>query len=327
VAESKNRGASARRYRAKAEELRGNIEKHLWDEKRGYYIRGFADSGERVDFNDAIVQGWAILSGAARPDRPRRAMKAAVKALYKKDHNMILLFDQLLQDQSWGGSLRAYPDGIRENRAQYTHGAAMMVAGYYEQVRADLAQAEKLSAARSNQKNRKLPRAASKEQKRQRQQVDELREEIKMASALLSALLPSGHASDPKYGGEPWAVTSGVYGGQRAGESDWTWYTGSAGWVYRIGIEQRLGLKFQAGNRLVIDPIIPADWPGFEATYRKGRSVYTIKVRNPDRVAGGVARVTLDGAEQRAPARGVLLADDGKQHTIEVTMGRRRAQP
>jgi cellobiose phosphorylase len=98
VAESQKRGASARRYRAQAEELRGNIEKHLWDEKRGYYIRGFADNGERVDFNDAIVQGWAILSGAAPPDRARRAMKAAVKALYKKDHNMILLFDQLVQD-------------------------------------------------------------------------------------------------------------------------------------------------------------------------------------------------------------------------------------
>jgi cyclic beta-1,2-glucan synthetase len=288
--------STVRRYQAQARKLQQNLEKHGWDARRGHYIRAYADSGQKVQFNDAIVQGWAALSGAARPERASRALRSAVKGLYRPDDKMILLFDEILEDQEWGGSLRAYPSGLRENNAQYTHGSAFLVRGYLEWLRAQLRQGRLRTA--------KQRAAAS-----------------KLAMELYGTLLSTTHGEDPRYGGEPWATPADIYGGDRHGEAGWTWYSGASGWIYRTGIETVLGLKLEGGRTLFIDPLIPSDWPAFQATVRKGGARYEIDVQNPERVLAGVKRILVDGVSLPRPADGVSLIDDGKRHRVEVIMG------
>lgn len=124
VAEQQRDPATATRYRAAAVTLKANIEKHGWD--NGHYARAYADDGEKVDFNDAIVQSWAVLSGAASAEHGVAAVASAVHDLYDADTQTILLFDKVLDKEAWGGSLAAYPNGLRENNAQYTHGSSWL---------------------------------------------------------------------------------------------------------------------------------------------------------------------------------------------------------
>ena len=90
---------------------------------------------------------------------------------------------------------------------------------------------------------------------------------------LLKALLPTVHASDPRYGSEPYVVAADIYGGkEKGGEGGWTWYSGGPSWIYRTGIDSILGLQFKAGDRLFIDPAIPTEWPKYSARYLKGKT-------------------------------------------------------
>ncbi len=102
------------------------------------------------------------------------------------------------------------------------------------------------------------------------------------------------------------------------GRGGWTWYTGSAAWMYRLGVESLLGLK-RRGGALLVDPCLPRGWPGFKATVRHGGSTYTITVENPDGVNRGVVRVELDGEQQANGS--VPLAADGATHQVRVVMG------
>jgi cellobiose phosphorylase len=143
------------------------------------------------------------------------------------------------------------------------------------------------------------------------------------AVELFDLLNPINHARSPeeveRYRVEPYVVAADVYGApQHLGRGGWTWYTGSAGWMYRVALEAILGMRLLGGH-LRIDPTIPRDWPRFELTYRRGGTTYTIVVENPEGVHRGVRLAELDGDE--LPSVDVPLLDDGGQHSVRVVLG------
>jgi len=185
------------------------------------------------------------------------------------------------------GYIKGYPPGIRENGGQYTHAAAWSVIA-----EAKLGQGDK-------------------------------------AHTLFALLNPisqaSTRASVHRYKVEPYVVAADIYSEPpHIGRGGWTWYTGSAGWLYRAGIESILGFRRQ-GAFLVIDPCIPTNWPGFELTYRHGTTHYKIVVENPKGVCRGIASLELDNvAITEAAPNGLLcvpLSDDGKTHAVRVVLG------
>jgi cyclic beta-1,2-glucan synthetase len=118
---------------------------------------------------------------------------------------------------------------------------------------------------------------------------------------------------------EPYVVVADIYGHPpHVGRGGWTWYTGSASWLYRVGLETLLGVH-RKGDRLVIDPCIPPDWPAFTIVYRHRSTTYRIGVQNPEGVEHGVQAVTVDG--QPREDRSIPLADDGGNHEVSVVMG------
>jgi len=144
------------------------------------------------------------------------------------------------------------------------------------------------------------------------------------AAELFALLNPINHARTPaaveRYKVEPYVIAADVYAEPpHAGRGGWTWYTGSAGWMYRAGLESILGLRVR-GARLVIDPCIPRTWDGFSVAFRHGRARYDIRVENPHGVSRGVVAVELDGALLRGQA-GVPLIDDGESHRVRVVLG------
>ena len=145
------------------------------------------------------------------------------------------------------------------------------------------------------------------------------------AHEVYDLLDPIRHGDTPehesRYKVEPYVLAGDVYGrGDLAGRGGWTWYTGSAGWMYRVGLEEILGFRKQ-GNTLRIDPCIPPTWERFDLTYRHGTSTYRVAVENPDRVDRGVKSIELDG-QPIAPAEGIALDDGGRVHAVRVVMGR-----
>jgi cyclic beta-1,2-glucan synthetase len=183
------------------------------------------------------------------------------------------------------GYIKAYPPGLRENGGQYTHAAMWSTWAF-----ALLGDGDR-------------------------------------AGELFSILNPINHSStragSHRYKVEPYVVCADVYSApQHIGRGGWTWYTGSAGWMYRAGLEWMLGFRVRAG-KLFVAPCIPADWPSFEITFKHASARYEILVDNPDRVSRGVARIELDGV--RLPPREihVILADDSRTHLLRVTLGER----
>jgi cyclic beta-1,2-glucan synthetase len=143
------------------------------------------------------------------------------------------------------------------------------------------------------------------------------------AGELFALLNPVNHtatrADVDRYKVEPYVAAADVYAvGPHAGRGGWTWYTGSAGWMYRVAIESILGFSLR-GTKLSVDPCIPRGWPGFELTYLRGDTSYAFAVENPHGVSRGVASVELDGAD--VPAREIDLVDDGRTHGVRVVMG------
>jgi cyclic beta-1,2-glucan synthetase len=140
---------------------------------------------------------------------------------------------------------------------------------------------------------------------------------------LLNMLSPVGHTSTPqgveKYLVEPYVVSADVYRLEgRIGMGGWTWYTGSAAWMYRAWIEEVLGLR-RRGDRLIIDPVIPPDWESFSVKYRYGEAMYEIAVRNPDAVGSGVEWIEIDGRRQEG--RSIPLEDRFVKHHVTVRLG------
>ncbi|WP_331374867.1 GH36-type glycosyl hydrolase domain-containing protein [Sinorhizobium chiapasense] len=270
--------------RERAEALRASLEANAWD--GSWYRRAYFDDstplGSSVNDEcqiDAIPQAWAGISGVADAERTSSAMQAVWDRLVRHEDKLIKLFDPPFDKGTLQpGYIKGYVPGIRENGGQYTH-AAVWVA---------------LATALSGDGDR--------------------------AFQLWSMLNPINHALTPEdcehYMVEPYVVCADIYGAApHTGRGGWTWYTGAAGWLYRVGLEAILGIR-RRGPQLSIEPCIPRDWPGYEVDYRYGSATYRIRVTK-DAEAG--RSLTVDGA-QLADAT-VPLADDGRNHDVHLVVG------
>jgi cyclic beta-1,2-glucan synthetase len=274
-------------YRQRAETLRQALERSGWD--GDWYLRAFYDDGSPLGSSqdaecqiDSIAQSWAVLSRAGEPGRATQAMDAVQRRLVRTQDNLALLFtppfDKTPRDP---GYVKGYLPGIRENGGQYTHAALWSAWAF-----AELGQSER-------------------------------------AENLFRLLNPIYHADTPakveRYKVEPYVVAADVYSvAPHTGRGGWTWYTGSAAWMYRLGLEGILGLH-RAGAGLIIEPHIPAGWPGYEVTYRYGQATYAICVQN-DGLSGGEASLdmTVDGLS--VPGNRLALLDDGELHQVQITL-------
>jgi cyclic beta-1,2-glucan synthetase len=282
------RGETARagRYRAEAARLASALER-AWDGE--WYRRGYYDDGEPLGSArsdecaiDSIAQSWAVLSGVAPPRLADRAMDSVRTHLVRRGAQVVLLltppFDRSAQAP---GYVKGYPPGVRENGGQYTHAAAWIVMA--------------------------LARLGSGDE----------------AAELFHLLNPVNHARTApgvaRYQGEPYVVAGDVCARpESAGRAGWTWYTGSAGWMYRAGLESILGLR-RRGETFELDPCIPASWPGYAISWRVGRTRYEISVANPRRRCRGIDEAWLDGVA--VDPRAIALVDDGGIHEVRVVLG------
>ncbi len=279
----------AERCRAQANELRRNLEQHGWD--GGWYRRAFFDDGTPLGSAtspecqiDSIAQSWSVLSGAGDPVRTRTAMQALDERLVRRDHALVLLLDPPFDHSALNpGYIKGYVPGVRENGGQYTHGAiwaAMAFAGLGD--------------------NRR-------------------------AWELFSMINPVNHGNSVEsigiYKVEPYVVAADVYTvAPHTGRGGWTWYTGSAGWLYRLVLESLVGLRVESG-KLRFLPCVPAEWMEFKVRYRYRETHYSIVIRRSD-VTGTRTSVSVDGIVQ--PEAAVTLADDQRDHAVEVTFAQAR---
>ncbi len=289
IAERRGQSAAAAVWRKHAFTLQQAIEREAWD--GDWYRRGYFDDGTPLGSVasdecriDSIAQSWAVISGAAERERAVRAMSAVDSQLVSRSDGLVKLFtpafDRTRHDP---GYIKAYPPGIRENGGQYTHAAMWSTLAF-----ALLGDGDR-------------------------------------AGELFSILNPINHASTRaaihRYKVEPYVVCADVYSSpELVGRGGWTWYTGSAGWMYRTAVEGILGIHLRGGI-LSIEPCIPRGWPGFEITYKHGRSRYRIAVENPRGVSTGVSRATLDGREMSGTPCEITLVDDGTYHYGRITLG------
>jgi len=329
LADDRGEPARATNWRQHATALRESLEREAWD--GDWYRRGYFDDGTPLGSArssecriDSIAQSWAVISGAADPARGARAMAAVDEQLVRRSEGLILLFTPpfdhtpLVHDGTRSpqvesrseprasdatrsdppnvrgplapldpGYIKGYPPGVRENGGQYTHAAIWSVIAF-----AMLGDGDK-------------------------------------AGELFSILNPINHASTRatvhRYKVEPYVACADVYAEPpHVGRGGWTWYTGSAGWMYRAGLEWHLGFQVR-GATLVLDPCVPRAWRGFEIVFRFHTARYEIAVENPHGVSRGVARTELDGAALATalpgnPAR-ILMVDDGTTHRVRVILG------
>ena len=287
VAENRNDTARAAWCRKQADDLLAALEEHAWDGR--WYRRAYFDDGTPLGSAnndecqiDSIAQSWAVISGGANPARARQSMAAVQQRLVRENDQLILLFDPPFDKGALDpGYIKGYVPGIRENGGQYTHAATWVV----------------LAAALLGQGER--------------------------AMKLFQMLNPIHHSDSPEkvalYKVEPYVVAADVYGAPpHTGRGGWTWYTGSAAWLYRIGLEAILGFHLR-GGRLRIEPCIPPDWPGYEITYRCGSATYKVVVKN-----GGFRTLMVDG--RAVSAADIELTDDGQQHEVQLTITPRQRE-
>ncbi|MGE0448850.1 MAG: glucoamylase family protein [Vicinamibacterales bacterium] len=287
VCDARDDVPTAARFRDAARALASNLEL-AWDGE--WYRRGYYDDGTTLGSSqndeckiDSIAQSWAVLSGAVPQRFAERAMDAVRAALIARSAQILPLldppFDQSTQDP---GYIKAYPPGIRENGGQYTHAAVWVVMAL-----------AKLGSG------------------------DE-------AAELFHMLNPVNHtrtaADMARYKTEPYVVAGDVYARRpHEGRGGWTWYTGSAAWMYRAALESILGLR-PLGTTFSVDPCIPSLWPEYHVSWCVHDTRYEISVSNPEGRCGGVAQAELDGEVVDAAA--IPLVDDGRVHHVRVRLGR-----
>ncbi|HEY0073147.1 MAG TPA: glucoamylase family protein, partial [Abditibacteriaceae bacterium] len=285
LCEMRGESQLAEDFRKRASAYAKSTEEQAWDGE--WYVRAFFDDGSPMGSKknleaqiDSLPQSWAILTGCADKQRANEALQAAYERLVLHDKEMILLFtpafDKTDQDP---GYIKGYLPGVRENGGQYTHAATWLALAFAEQGNGD------------------------------------------KAVELLQMLNPIEHAREPEetqnYKVEPYAIVADVYNlPGHIGRGGWTWYTGSASWVYRVWVEGVLGFKLH-GDKLEINPAIPKEWPGFSMVYRYRSATYEIRVENPHGIGNGVTRLEVDGA----PVETIQLADDGQTHQVVVRLG------
>ncbi|MGE8483065.1 MAG: GH36-type glycosyl hydrolase domain-containing protein [Pseudomonas sp.] len=278
----------AKRWRAHAGLLRKALEREAWD--GDWYRRATFDDGTWLGSAaceecriDSIAQSWAVLSGGADPARARLAMASLERLLIRRDDNLALLFAPPFAHTSLDpGYIKGYPPGLRENGGQYSHAAMWTI----------------LALTRLGEGDK--------------------------AVELFALLNPINHARTPqqveRYKVEPYVIAADVYSvAPHIGRGGWTWYTGSAGWMYRAGVEGILGLR-REGAFLVVDPCIPRHWPGFEARLRLDGSDYTISLKSAGRRCRDLEQALLDGVPQTCEQGAVRVPLDGCAHRLELVL-------
>jgi cyclic beta-1,2-glucan synthetase len=298
--ESRGDAALAAEFRQQAEEYLAAVDQQGWDGE--WYRRAYFDDGTPLGSRkseecqiDSIAQSWSVIArvgGTARPgdggmegrrdgekDRRTTAMQSLETYLVREDARLLMLltppFNKTEKDP---GYIKGYLPGVRENGAQYTHAALWAV----------------LATALLGDGDR--------------------------AFELYQMINPLTHARTPEeaeiYKVEPYVVAADVYTAEgQLGRGGWTWYTGSASWMYRVGLEGILGFT-KRGDMLYIQPRTPLSWPEYTVEYRYGKSNYLITVQNKDKVTGSSVEVTVDG--QPRPDGGIQLIDDGERHEVTV---------
>jgi cellobiose phosphorylase len=274
--------AFAQRCEEEVAKLRAALEQHGWD--GAWYRRAYFDDGTPLGSAgndecriDSIAQSWSVLSGMAPPERRQQAMDSLDQYLVRRDAGLVQLLDPPFDRSPLDpGYIKGYVPGVRENGGQYTHAA----------IWATMAFAELGDSAR--------------------------------AWELLRMINPVSHGSDATqmdvYKVEPYVVSADVYAVEpHVGRGGWSWYTGSAGWMYRLIVESLLGLRLEAG-RLRFVPVLPPDWEGFSLRYRHRDTWYWIELRQS--AAGTLGTVWLDGVVQ--PDGYITLIDDGLEHTVDL---------
>ncbi len=269
--------------------LRKSVEDSGWDGE--WYRRGYYDDGTPLGSArslecriDTIAQSWSAIASASDRSHVVQAMDSVDEHLLQFDHGLALLFTPPFDDGPMDpGYIKGYPPGLRENGGQYTHGAIWSVFAF-----ASLGQGDK-------------------------------------AGALFSLLNPIHHSDTPenreRYKVEPYVACADLYSvAPHIGRGGWTWYTGSGGWLYRAGLEALLGFHLR-GAKLLIDPCIPAHWPGFKIDFRHLATRYLIEIENPRNVQTGVASATLDGESVSGSPAEINLVDDAATHRWILTMG------
>jgi cyclic beta-1,2-glucan glucanotransferase len=275
LCDRRGEGTLADQYREHARSLSATIEQTSWDGE--WYRRAYFDDGTPLGSRqneeariDSLSQSWSVISGAGDADRAAQAMRSVDEHLIRAKEKIVLLFTPPFdKSRPHPGYIMGYPPGVRENGGQYTH-AALWVA---------------MAFARMGEGER--------------------------AVEVLQMLNPIEHVHTPQdyavYRTEPYVVAADVYSLEsQRGHGGWTWYTGSAGWMYRVWLEEVFGFKLR-GNHLSIEPALPEDWPGYVLTFRFGRTEYRIEVQN-----GG-----------EPSKREFRLEDDRKSHTIRISTGPR----
>ena len=271
------------RCEREAAQLRLNIEQNCWDGE--WYRRAYFDDGSPLGSAsnpecriDSIAQSWSVLSGAGDAKRAHMAMEAVDKRLVRRNHSLIQLLDPPFDKSNLNpGYIKGYVPGVRENGGQYTHAAIWTAMAF-----------AKLGDSRR-------------------------------AWELLAMINPINHGRSPEeietYKVEPYVVAADVYAvSPHIGRGGWTWYTGSAGWMYRLIVESLLGLRLEV-DKLRFEPCLPADWESFKVHYRYRETLYHITVQQTP-VGSGETSVTIDGVEQHDKA--IPLVDDRQEHSVEV---------
>ncbi len=288
IAEARGERPRAARWRASMKALRRALEREGWD--GDWYRRAFFDDGTPLGSAinvecriDSIAQSWAVLSGAANPGHAERAMAAVEEYLVRPGDGLVLLFTPPFDHSNVDpGYVKGYLPGIRENGGQYTHGVLWTV-----QALTRLGEGDR-------------------------------------AARLLAMLQPANHAitaeGAARYAIEPYVLAGDVYDGpEHAGRGGWSWYTGSASWMYRIILEDVLGVR-RSGDALELAPCISSAWREYDVRYRFGSSDFHLHLDNPDGLQCGEVALVLDGA----PLAGnrIPLVDDGKRHDVRATLRR-----
>jgi cellobiose phosphorylase len=271
------------RCQREAAQLRRNLDRNGWDGE--WYLRAYFDDGSPLGSAsnpecqiDSVAQSWSVLSGAGDAARTRTAMESVDKRLVRRDSRLIQLLDPPFDKSTLDpGYIRGYPPGVRENGGQYTHGAIWAAMAF----------------------------AALEDSRR--------------AWDLFAMINPINHTSSPEgmatYRVEPYVLAADVYAcPPHTGRGGWTWYTGSAAWMYRLIVESLLGLRLEV-DRLRFVPCIPADWREFKVHYRYRETVYHIRVLQMLGEKGEMS-VTIDGVGRYDD--GIPLVDDRQEHSVEV---------
>jgi len=284
LARRRNDPGLAEHCAKEAESLRRNIARHAWDGE--WYLRAWFDDGSPLGSSanpecaiDSIAQSWSVLSRVGGKERSRLAMDAVDRLLVRRDHGLIQLLDPPFDKSAMNpGYIKGYVPGVRENGGQYTHAAVWASMAF-----ADLG-------------------------------------DCRRAWELLALINPLNHSQSEKavaiYKAEPYVVAADVYGvAPHTGRGGWTWYTGSAGWLYRLVVESLLGLR-REGDRLHIRPCMPEDWKTFSISYRFSDTVYRIAIVRTSAPGTAAIETMLDGA--LLSESGIPLVDDQREHIVQV---------